>query len=103
MWGCRESLDLRLTPYNVIATGTDNGMVEFVPSHTLAAVLEKHKAIAKFLAMQNPDPQGPFGMHKEVRRPTPAPRAPSSFWVSCTRRPSVLFLPFQIRKRGCAY
>ena len=53
----RESLDLRLTPYNVIATGTDNGMVEFVPSHTLAAVLEKHKAIAKFLALQNPDPQ----------------------------------------------
>jgi phosphatidylinositol 3-kinase len=65
----------------VIATGTDNGMVEFVPSHTLAAVLEKHKAIAKFLAMQNPDPQGPFGMHKEVSHTTPCAPSPSAVYV----------------------
>jgi len=75
----------------VIATGTDNGMVEFVPSHTLAAVLEKHKAIAKFLAMQNPDPQGPFGMHKEVRHPTPAPRPLLLTFWAVRKRPSALF------------
>lgn len=34
----KENLDLKLTPYSVLATGVDNGFVEFVPSMALASV-----------------------------------------------------------------
>lgn len=34
-----ENLDLHLTPYNVLATGQDEGMMEFIPSRSLAQVL----------------------------------------------------------------
>jgi hypothetical protein len=33
-----ENLDLQLTPYRVLATAQDEGMVEFVPSISLAQV-----------------------------------------------------------------
>lgn len=34
-----ENLDLHLTPYRVLATGQDEGMMEFIPSRSLAQVL----------------------------------------------------------------
>lgn len=34
-----ENLDLHLTPYKVLATGQDEGMLEFIPSRSLAQVL----------------------------------------------------------------
>ena len=33
-----ENLDLCLTPYKVLATGHDEGMLEFIPSRPLAQV-----------------------------------------------------------------
>lgn len=33
-----ENLDLHLTPYKVLATGQDEGMLEFIPSSSLAQV-----------------------------------------------------------------
>lgn len=33
-----ENLDLCLTPYKVLATGHDEGMLEFIPSRSLAQV-----------------------------------------------------------------
>lgn len=33
-----ENLDLHLTPYKVLATGQDEGMLEFIPSRSLAQV-----------------------------------------------------------------
>lgn len=33
-----ENLDLHLTPYQVLATGQDEGMLQFIPSSTLAQV-----------------------------------------------------------------
>ncbi|KAL3750007.1 hypothetical protein ACJRO7_011048 [Eucalyptus globulus] len=44
-----ENLDLCLTPYKVLATGQDEGMLEFIPSRSLAQ---------KF----HPDEHGPFGI-----------------------------------------
>lgn len=38
-----ENLDLHLTPYKVLATGQDEGMMEFIPSRTLALVLNPFK------------------------------------------------------------
>lgn len=34
-----ENMDLHLTPYQVLATGQDEGMVEFIPSSPLAQVI----------------------------------------------------------------
>lgn len=34
-----ENLDLHLTPYRVLATGHDEGMLEFIPSKSLAQVI----------------------------------------------------------------
>ncbi|KAJ3291967.1 Phosphatidylinositol (PI) 3-kinase [Borealophlyctis nickersoniae] len=38
----KENLDLRLTPYKVLATGADHGMVQFIPSAPLATILAEH-------------------------------------------------------------
>lgn len=34
-----ENLDLHLTPYKVLATGQDEGLLEFIPSRSLAQVI----------------------------------------------------------------
>jgi len=46
----RENLDLKLTPYRVLATDMDQGMLEFVPSYTLNSIRDKYKSncVAKF-------------------------------------------------------
>ena len=36
----KENMDLKLTPYAVLATGVDSGLVEYVPSVALATVSE---------------------------------------------------------------
>eukprot|EP00850_Spirogloea_muscicola_P004644 SM000020S05994 [mRNA] locus=s20:381175:386922:+ [translate_table: standard] len=58
----QESLDLRLTTYQVLATGADDGMVEFVPSLPLAQVLAENKTIVKYLQQFHPEDGGPFGL-----------------------------------------
>lgn len=64
----RENLDLRLTPYKVLPTSSDDGLVEFVPSQSLSKVLSEHRTIAKYLQMThaNVDSAGPFGLRMEV-------------------------------------
>ena len=69
----REHLDLKITPYQVLATfgpgsGRDkcDGLIEFVPSTPLAIVLRECRTIHRFLAMHHPDPGGPFGLRGEV-------------------------------------
>lgn len=58
----RENLDLRLTVYRVLATASDAGLVEFVPSTTLSAVVAEHRSVLRFLARHNPDPAAPYGV-----------------------------------------
>lgn len=38
-----ENLDLHLTPYRVLATGHDEGMLEFIPSKPLAQVFDLYR------------------------------------------------------------
>ena len=54
----REHLDLRITPYQVLATSTSDGLIEFVPSTPLARVLAECRSIHRYLAMHHPDPAG---------------------------------------------
>ncbi|XP_054809368.1 phosphatidylinositol 3-kinase, root isoform [Prosopis cineraria] len=57
-----ENLDLHLTPYKVLATGQDEGMLEFIPSRSLAQILSEHRSIISYLQKFHPDDQGPFGI-----------------------------------------
>ncbi|KAF3944819.1 hypothetical protein CMV_028748 [Castanea mollissima] len=57
-----ENLDLHLTPYKVLATGQDEGMLEFIPSRSLAQILSEHRSIISYLQKYHPDEHGPFGI-----------------------------------------
>ncbi|XP_010023534.2 phosphatidylinositol 3-kinase, root isoform [Eucalyptus grandis] len=57
-----ENLDLCLTPYMVLATGQDEGMLEFIPSRSLAQILSDHRSIISYLQKFHPDEHGPFGI-----------------------------------------
>ncbi|KAJ1735374.1 Phosphatidylinositol (PI) 3-kinase [Coemansia biformis] len=63
----RESLDLRLTPYRVLATRADQGFSQFIESQSLAAILaENNNSILAYLRRGNPDPDGPYGVAADV-------------------------------------
>ena len=57
----RENLDLKLTSYRVLATGSDTGLIEFVKSRALADILKEHEKLTTYIALHNPDPCGPSG------------------------------------------
>ncbi|KAI3937878.1 hypothetical protein MKW92_004481 [Papaver armeniacum] len=57
-----ENLDLHLTPYRVLATGQDEGMMEFIPSSSLAQILSENRSIVSYLQKFHPDEDGPFGI-----------------------------------------
>ena len=63
----RENLDLKLTPFRVLATGGDTGLIEFIPSQAMADILAEHKTLTKYLAINNPDPDGPYGCSTRSR------------------------------------
>ncbi|KAJ1985564.1 Phosphatidylinositol (PI) 3-kinase [Dimargaris cristalligena] len=61
----QEKLDLRLTPYKVLATGADQGLIQFIPSSALAQVLTEHNdSVLAYLRLHNPDPRPtvPYGV-----------------------------------------
>jgi phosphatidylinositol 3-kinase len=66
----REGLDLRLSPYRVLPTGADEGLVEFVPSSPLSRVLQEHRTVHRWLLAQrkgaNADPNAPYGLRRDV-------------------------------------
>ncbi|KAJ2439192.1 Phosphatidylinositol (PI) 3-kinase, partial [Coemansia sp. RSA 2424] len=62
-----ESLDLRLTPYHVLATRVDQGFSQFIPSQSLAAILaENNNSILAYLRKTSPDLDGPYGVSTDV-------------------------------------
>jgi hypothetical protein len=50
----RENLDLRLTPYRVLATSSRHGMVEFVDASAIAEILSTEGSILSFFRRHNP-------------------------------------------------
>lgn len=65
----KENLDLRLTPYKVLATGNEQGMMQFIPSKSLAAVLNEYQNnILEFLRQSHPDTSanGVLGVESNV-------------------------------------
>ncbi|ORY05160.1 kinase-like domain-containing protein [Clohesyomyces aquaticus] len=62
----KENLDLKLTPYRILATSTQAGALQFVPSMSLAAAVTKYKgSLLAYLRANNPDDTAPLGVRKE--------------------------------------
>lgn len=63
----KENLDLKLTPYRILATAATAGAVQFIPSMSLAAATAKYKgSILAYLRANNPDSKADLGVRKEA-------------------------------------
>ncbi|KAL3418882.1 phosphatidylinositol 3 [Phlyctema vagabunda] len=64
----KENLDLKLSPYKILATGATAGAVQFVPSMTLQNIVNKYKgnSVLGYLKYNNPDDKAPLGVRKEA-------------------------------------
>ncbi|KAK3497561.1 kinase-like domain-containing protein [Neurospora hispaniola] len=64
----KENLDLKLSPYKILATSTSAGLSQFVPSMSFQGILNKYgnNAALAYLKQNNPDSNGPLGLRKET-------------------------------------
>uniref|UniRef100_A0A6I8N463 Phosphatidylinositol 3-kinase catalytic subunit type 3 n=1 Tax=Ornithorhynchus anatinus TaxID=9258 RepID=A0A6I8N463_ORNAN len=62
----KENLDLKLTPYKVLATSTKHGFMQFVQSVPVAEVLDTEGSIQNFFRRHAPSENGPNGISAEV-------------------------------------
>ncbi|KAL2820502.1 kinase-like domain-containing protein [Aspergillus cavernicola] len=62
----KENLDLKLTPYRILATNATAGAMQFIPSVSLSAVSAKYKTVLAYLRANNPDESEPLGVRKET-------------------------------------
>lgn len=64
----KENLDLKLTPYRILATSPAAGAVQYIsPSIALSAISTKYRgSVTAYLQQHNPDPSGPLGIRKET-------------------------------------
>lgn len=62
----KENLDLKLTPYRILATSSTAGAVQFIPSTSLSAASAKYKSILTYLKQHSPDDSEPLGVRKET-------------------------------------
>ncbi|KAE8211324.1 hypothetical protein CF327_g4909, partial [Tilletia walkeri] len=64
-----ENLDLKMTPYRVLATGTLDGIAQYVPSLTIAAIMAQYGgSLLNYLRHHHPDEGslGTFGVKPAV-------------------------------------
>lgn len=66
----KENLDLKLTPYKILATSTSAGLSQFIQSMPLQAIVTKYKnkppvALA-YLRQNSPEVEAPLGIRKDV-------------------------------------
>ncbi|KAI9804478.1 MAG: hypothetical protein M1825_001377 [Sarcosagium campestre] len=63
----KENLDLKLTPYRILATGSTAGAVQFISSMSLSAVSAKYRgSTLAYLKANNPDDREALGVRKET-------------------------------------
>ncbi|KAG0768538.1 hypothetical protein G6F57_004034 [Rhizopus arrhizus] len=65
----KENLDLKLTPYKVLATGSEHGLMQFIPSMSLAGVLNEHQNnLLSFFRQHHPssEPGNVYGIDPRV-------------------------------------
>lgn len=64
----KENLDLRLSPYKILATGCTAGAVQFVRSVSLQSISTKHRnnPVLTYLKANNPDSKEQLGIRRET-------------------------------------
>lgn len=62
----KENLDLKLTPYRVLATSSKHGFMQYVDSITVAEALNAEGSILNFFRKHHPCESGPYGIVAEV-------------------------------------
>ncbi len=63
----KENLDLKLSPYRILATSANAGAVQYIPSLSLAAASAKNRgSILHYLKVNNPDERADLGVRKET-------------------------------------
>nr|CAH7728751.1 unnamed protein product [Callosobruchus chinensis] len=62
----KENLDLKLTPYKVLATSTKHGFVQFIESVTVADVLASEGSILNYFRKRHPQENGPYGIASDI-------------------------------------
>lgn len=64
----KENLDLKLSPYAVLATGPLQGLAQYIPSMTIAAIVSEYGTLLNYLRANHPDEGsvGTFGVKKSV-------------------------------------
>ena len=64
----KENLDLKLSPYKILATGATAGAVQFVLSMSLQSIVRKYKgnSVLAYLKTNSPDDKAPLGVRKEA-------------------------------------
>lgn len=59
----RENLDLKLTPYNVLATSISQGLVQFIDSQAVAQILRDDGSIQNYFRKESAQEGAPYGIH----------------------------------------
>lgn len=62
----RENLDLKLTPYRVLATSGKHGFMQFIESVTVAEAIANEGNIHNFFRKYHPSESGQFGIEPAV-------------------------------------
>ncbi|KAI9659362.1 MAG: Phosphatidylinositol (PI) 3-kinase [Bathelium mastoideum] len=63
----KENLDLKLSPYAILATSPSAGAVQFVTSSPLSAIVAKYKgSLLAYLRHHNPDASAPLGVRRDA-------------------------------------
>ncbi|XP_022252339.1 phosphatidylinositol 3-kinase catalytic subunit type 3-like [Limulus polyphemus] len=62
----RENLDLKLTPYRVLATSSKHGFVQYIESTPVAEVLASEGSIQNYFRKHAPSELGPYNISTEV-------------------------------------
>lgn len=64
----KENLDLKLTPYKILATSTSAGLSQFIASASFQTITSKYRTnpAQAYLKQNSPDPRGPLGLRKDT-------------------------------------
>lgn len=62
----RENLDLKLTPYRVLATSSKHGFLQYIESVSVAEVLATEGSILNFFRRYHPCETGPYGISADI-------------------------------------
>jgi len=62
----QENLDLKLTPYRVLASSSNHGFVQYIESSSVAEILRTEGSIQNFFRKYNPSETAQYNIHPEV-------------------------------------